>query len=84
MTFEIKPRQRTDYRFFSFWREKIKLDKHIIKFKHMLKDTFNVDRMIWKRKVKERSGISHFFFLSFDTMSVYYNANLKGSQVNLS
>ena len=52
-------------------------------FKHMLKDTFFIDRMIWRRKVKERSGISHLFlsFFPFDTMSVYYNANLKGSQL---
>ena len=84
MTFELRPSQRTDYRFFTFWREKSNLI-----FKHMLKDTFYADRMIWRRKVKERSGISRFFFflslsLSFDTMSVYYNANLKVSQVNLS
>ena len=78
MTIELRPRQHTDYL--------ERKPKHIFKFKPMLKDTFYVDRMIWRRKVKERSGISLFFsfFVSFDTMSVHYNGNLKGSQVKLS
>ena len=52
MTFELRPRQRTDYRSLHSG-ENIKFDNHIVKFKPVLEDTFYVDRLIWRRKYKE-------------------------------
>lgn len=66
MAFNLRPRQRTDYQFLNSG-ENVKFENAIIKINPVIEETYFIDRLIWRRKDKERcvSITLSVFFLSF-------------------